>query len=286
MRCALLACSGLDKPLGSLAREVALTAAERAECEIVCPVVLRSSADRYEEVLKSLPLAVVDGCGTRCATKLATELSLKISRRMLLPEALKVLGEGLKDGMRLGPEGRELALKLTLRLVAEEAEEGAAPEAESAVFPEPTDVIAVTHDKFVFPIPTEGYFFNENDVWVHVVGGRARVGISDYMQQNLTEITFFDPPEPGREVEQFDDIAVVESAKAVFDVISPVGGKVVAVNRALEDTPELINEQPYTGGWLVELEPADLEADRRLLLSPDEYALKVKQKAEEASANR
>jgi glycine cleavage system H protein len=284
MKCAILVCSGLDKPLGSLAREVALCAAEQAECEIVCPVVLNASRERYEAALQDLPLAVVDGCGTRCATKLATQLGLKISRRMLLPEALKELGETFEDGLRLGPEGRALALKLALELTADEAEAEPAPETEAVVFLEPADFLKVTHDKFVFPIPADGYFFNENDCWVQVVGTRARVGITDYMQQTLTDITYFAPPEVGREVEQFDDVGSVESTKAVFDVISPVSGTIVAVNVALDDTPELINEQPYTGGWLVELELTDLEADRELLLTGEQYAVKVKQKAEEASA--
>lgn len=283
MKCAVLVCSGLDKPLGSLAREVALCAAEQAECEIVCPVLLNNSPGRYEAVLKDLPLAVVDGCGTRCATKLATRLGLKISRRLLLPEAVKELGETFEDSLRPGPLMQQLAHKLALQLVADETE-AAPPETEAVSFPEPTEFLKVTHDKFVFPIPSDGYFFNENDAWVQVVGNRARVGITDYMQQSLTDITFFDPPEVGKEIEQFDDAGAVESAKAVFDVISPVGGKIVAVNPALEDTPELINDQPYTGGWLVELELADFEADGELLLTGEQYAVKVKQKAEEASA--
>lgn len=284
MKCAVLVCSGLDKPLGSLAREVALCTEEQAECEVICPVLLHNSPGRYEAVLKDLPLAVVDGCGTRCATKLATELGLKISRRMLLPEALKELGETFADGLRLGPEARALALKLAQQLLADEVEQEPAGEPDAVVFPEPADFLKVTHDKFVFAIPAEGYFFNENDCWVQVVGSRARVGITDYMQQSLTDITFFEAPDVGREVEQFDDVGAVESAKAVFDVISPISGKIVAVNVALEDTPELINEQPYTGGWLVELELTAFEADRELLLTGEQYGVKVKQKAEEASA--
>jgi glycine cleavage system H protein len=284
VKCAVLVCSGLDKPLGSLAREVALCAGEQAECEIVCPVLLGNSPGRYEAVLKDLPLAVVDGCGTRCATKLATQLGLRISRRMLLPEAVKELGETFEDSLRPGPLMQQLALKLERQLTADEAEADAAPEAEAVSFPEPTAFLKVTHDKFVFPIPAEGYFFNENDCWVQVVGGRARVGITDYMQQSLTDITFSEAPEMGREVAQFDDVGAVESAKAVFEVISPVGGKVIAVNAALADTPELINEHPYTDGWLVELELTDFDADRELLLTGEQYAVKVKQKAEEASA--
>jgi len=280
---AVLVCGGLDKPLGSLAREVALSAAEEAECEIICPVLLNNSPGRYEAALKDLPLAVVDGCGTRCATKLATKLELRISRRLLLPEALKRLGETFEDSLRPGPLARQLARKLVLQLVADEAEHETAAETAAVVFAEPARFIKVTHDKFVFLIPADGYLFNENDCWVQASGNRARVGISDFMQQSLTDISFFDPPEIGREVEQFDDLGSVESAKAVFDLISPVSGRVVAVNEALADTPEFINEQPYTAGWLVELELADFGADAELLLTPEAYAVKVKAKAEEAS---
>jgi glycine cleavage system H protein len=280
---AVLACSGLDKPLGSLAREVALSAAEQADCEIVCPVLLNNSPGRYEALLQDLLLAVVDGCGTRCATKLATQLELKISRRMLLPEALTELDETFEGRLRPQPATQALACKLASLLTVDEAEVQPAPDREAVAFPQPANFIEVTQGKFVFAIPAEGYFFNENDAWLQVVGSRARVGISDYMQQSLTDITFFDPPEVGREIEQFDDVGAVESAKAVFDVISPVSGKVVATNTTLAEMPELINDQPYAGGWLVELELTDFEADRELLLTAEQYAAKVKQKAAEAA---
>ena len=224
----------------------------------------------------------MDGCGTRCATRLATQLGLKISRRLLLSEAVKELGDTFEDSLRPGPDAQQLASKLALRLVADEAKL-AAPETQAVSFPEPTDSLTVTQDKFVFAIPAGGYFFNENDCWVQASGDRARVGITDYMQQNLTDITFFEPPPVGCEREQFDDLGAVESAKAVFDVISPVSGRVVAVNTALEDTPELINEHPYTEGWLVELELADFAADRELLLDGASYAAVVQRKAAEAS---
>lgn len=248
-------------------------------------MLLNNSPKRYEATLQDLPLAVVDGCGTRCASKLATGLGLKISRRLLLPEALKELGEAPGDSMRPGPRAGEAAERLALQLVAQEAEPtAAAPETPAADFPAPEGFLEVTHDKFVFAIPREGYYFNDNDCWVQVSGTRARIGITDYMQQSLTDIIYFAPPPVGRQVQQFDDLGATESAKAVFDVITPVGGTVVATNPALDDTPELVNDQPYAAGWLVELELAAFEADRELLLTADEYAVKVKQKAEEASA--
>ena len=66
--------------------------------------------------------------------------------------------------------------------------------------------------------------FNENDVWVRVLDGVARVGISDYMQQKLTDISYFEPPKMDAVVEQFGELGSVESAKAVFEIISPVSG--------------------------------------------------------------
>jgi len=271
MKYAILPCSGLDKPLGSLAREVALCAAEDAGAQIVCPV-----------LLEELPLAVVDGCGTRCATKLAAALGLKVSRRLLLPEALKKADAKLEDGLRPGPAAQELARCLAAQLCQEEV--ASETVADAAVgFAEPTEFLTVTHEKFAFPIPIPSYLFNENDCWVQVSGTRARVGISDYMQQSLTDITFFEAPEVGGEVEQFGELGAVESAKAVFEIISPVSGRIVATNAAVQEAPELINEHPYTQGWLVELELADLDADREFLLGAEEYAARVKQKAEEAS---
>jgi len=66
----------------------------------------------------------------------------------------------------------------------------------------------VTHDKFVFRIPAADYLFNENDCWVRIIDGIARIGISDYMQQRLTDIGFFTPPEIGVEIEQFGELAL------------------------------------------------------------------------------
>jgi glycine cleavage system H protein len=95
----------------------------------------------------------------------------------------------------------------------------------------------------------------------------------------MTDITFFEPPRIGAEVSQFDDLGSFESAKAVMDVISPVSGKVVAVNNELVDRPEMINEDPYGKGWIAELDLADFESDAGLLLTGEEYSPIVKGKA-------
>jgi len=147
-------------------------------------------------------------------------------------------------------------------------------------FESPLDFTVVVHDKYEFRIPVTGYFFNANDVWAQVGGGRARVGISDYMQQRITDITFVDPPAIGTTVQQFDDVGTIESTKATFEIVSPVSGTVVRANPAVADAPESINEDPY-GAWIVELELAAWDEDRALLVDGPAYAVDVQRKAAE-----
>jgi glycine cleavage system H protein len=125
------------------------------------------------------------------------------------------------------------------------------------------------------------YVFNENDVWARVLDGVARVGISDYMQQKLTDISYFDPPKVDAAVEQFGELGNLESAKAVFEIIAPVAGIVTAVNPAVVDNPGLINEDPYGAGWLVEVKLTAWLQDQELLLDPAAYAEIVTRKAVE-----
>lgn len=275
-RYAVLSCNGLDKAAGPLAREIALAVAEACQGELVCPVLFNNLPERYAEALK-LPLIVIDGCGTRCATKLAAAHDLKVTRKLQVSEALALLGES--PGESLTPDEQRLAL---CRVLAEKLlaapEEGAAAEGE-ALFAAPVEYATVTRDKFVFRIPLQGYLFNENHCWARVAGNRARVGISDYMQQELSDLTFCEPPEVGAEIGQFDAVGSVESVKAVADVISPVTGRVVAVNAAAAEAPEIINEDPYVRGWIAELELTDLESDRSLLLDGEAYLALVRQKA-------
>lgn len=87
--------------------------------------------------------------------------------------------------------------------------------------------------------------------------GTLVLGITDHAQQALGELVYVELPEEGRSVTAGDALAVVESTKAASDVYAPVSGTVVAVNRALEQEPGLVNSEPYAGGWLLRLAPAD-----------------------------
>jgi glycine cleavage system H protein len=289
----VLACSGLDKVEGSVAREVALRLAEGAEAEIVCPVLLGHAPGRYAKVLAEKRLVVVDGCATRCATKLAEASGARPAQRVVVSKSAKVSGAALLPGLRLDAAGIELARTIAEEVAANEATvaEAGRPGARMSgdrktsnevEFVSPSDYAVVTHDKYEFRIPLTGYLFNANDVWVQVAGTRARIGISDYMQQRLTDITFVDPPEMGTRIEQFDEAGTVESTKATFEVVSPVSGTVTAVNEAVTDAPDSINQEPYRS-WIVELEMSDWEADRTFLVDGAAYAADVERKAVEDS---
>ena len=100
------------------------------------------------------------------------------------------------------------------------------------------------------------YFTNDHE-WIDTDGATGTVGITDYAQSQLGDITFVELPGPGTEVKKGDAPCVVDSVKAASDVYSPVSGKVTETNAALEGEPELVNTQPESGGWLFRLTLAD-----------------------------
>jgi glycine cleavage system H protein len=104
--------------------------------------------------------------------------------------------------------------------------------------------------------------YHEEHDWARVEGEEATFGITWYAQDALGEVVFFDPPEIGTQVAKNESYAEVESVKAVSDVFAPLSGEIVAVNDALGDSPERINEDPYGDGWLVRVRLSDpSEAD-------------------------
>jgi glycine cleavage system H protein len=107
--------------------------------------------------------------------------------------------------------------------------------------------------------------YHEEHDWARIDGEEATFGITWYAQDALGEVVFFDPPEIGAQVAKDESYAEVESVKAVSDVFAPLSGEIVAVNEALGESPEKINEDPYGDGWLVRVKLADpSEADSLL----------------------
>jgi len=118
-------------------------------------------------------------------------------------------------------------------------------------------------------VPTDLHYTKDHE-WVRVAGDVATVGITAYAAEQLGDIVFVELPDVGRVLAQAATFGVVESVKAVSDLFAPVGGEVLERNDELAAKPELVNDDPYDGGWMVRLRLADpAEVDR--LLGPDAY---------------
>ena len=103
----------------------------------------------------------------------------------------------------------------------------------------------------------DGLKYTESHEWLKLQEDTAIIGITDHAQAELTDIVFVELPEVGKEIKKGEELCVVESVKSVSEIYSPISGKVVDVNKKLDDSPEIINENPYDDGWLVKLEIKD-----------------------------
>ncbi len=102
----------------------------------------------------------------------------------------------------------------------------------------------------------EGLLYSESHEWVKVEGNIAVIGVSDFAQAEMGDITYVDLPDEGDEIEKGEDFGALESVKASSELYAPVSGKVVEVNTALEDAPELINEDAFEN-WIIKVEMSD-----------------------------
>ncbi len=123
----------------------------------------------------------------------------------------------------------------------------------------------------------EGLYYSKEHEWAKIEKtGKVRIGITDYAQETLHEIIFVEIVSTGTKVKQMEMIGTVESIKAVSDVFSPISGEVIDVNEDLSMKPELINQDPYEKGWIVLLDPNNLENDLSQLMSANEYEATLK----------
>jgi len=122
--------------------------------------------------------------------------------------------------------------------------------------------------------------YTQSHEWVRLEGEEAVAGITDYAQDQLSDIVYVELPEAGDNFERGEVFGVVESVKAASDCYMPIGGEITAVNEELEENPQVVNDDPYGAGWFVRFVPSDLsELDD--LMGPDEYAAFCEEAAEE-----
>ena len=117
--------------------------------------------------------------------------------------------------------------------------------------------------------------YSEDHEWARSEEDKIRTGISDYAQDQLGDIVFVELPEVGESFEMGAEFGTVESVKAVSELYMPVGGEIVAINTALEDAPELVNNSPYENGWMVDIKPSN-SSEMDQLMDKNAYLEKLK----------
>jgi glycine cleavage system H protein len=120
-------------------------------------------------------------------------------------------------------------------------------------------------------IPGELYYTREHE-WARIGSGAVAIGITDYAAKTLNDVVYLSLPAVGQDLKQFISFGTVESTKAVSELYAPVSGKVTKVNNELVNHPELVNQSPYGGGWIIEISPSNLEQEKSKLLDSKEYA--------------
>ena len=114
------------------------------------------------------------------------------------------------------------------------------------------------------------FYYSKDHEWVKIDGDNATVGITDFAQKQLGDVVYVELPQPGAQLEFHQSLGVIESVKAVSDIYSPVSGEVIETNEGLNDSPELVNEDPHEKGWIVRIKVKD-KAELEKLMSVSEY---------------
>ena len=126
-------------------------------------------------------------------------------------------------------------------------------------------------------IPSDLYY-TKNHEWLRLKGKQATIGITDHAQHELTDIVFVELPKVGKELKVGDILGVVESVKSAAEIYAPISGKVIEVNKVLEESPEIVNKNPYGNGWIAVIEILD-EREIKKLISADDYKNQISEEA-------
>ena len=146
------------------------------------------------------------------------------------------------------------------------------------------EYLQTTIDKFTFRVATDRLYTSDG-VWILAEQSqgshRVRIGVTDYLQQHNGDVAFANVKSQGTTLKAGDDCAELETMKVNVALSSPVSGKIVAVNKAPELTPEVINQDPYDKGWLAVIEVSDWDAERSKLLDAPSYLAVMQSQAQQ-----
>jgi glycine cleavage system H protein len=115
----------------------------------------------------------------------------------------------------------------------------------------------------------EGLYYTKEHEWMRIEGDEIFIGITDHAQDALTDIVYIELPAENERLEEMAEFAIVESVKSASPIFAPVTGTITAVNEALDDAPELMNQDPYGEGWIIKFRPDDMASVKSSLSAPD-----------------
>jgi glycine cleavage system H protein len=116
----------------------------------------------------------------------------------------------------------------------------------------------------------DGFYYTKDHEWLKIDENEATVGITDFAQKQLGDVVYVELPQSGVQLEFHQSFGVIESVKAVSDIYSPISGEVIEINQELNDSPELINEDPHGKGWIIRIKIKN-ESELDKLMSVSEY---------------
>jgi glycine cleavage system H protein len=133
-----------------------------------------------------------------------------------------------------------------------------------------SEYLTTAYDKFELRV-RKGFYYTKDDLWVGIENGKAKVGVSDFLQKTSGDVAFIEVAKLGSTVEKGKEFATIESAKTTVTLLSPMSGRLDETNGTLTEKPELVNSDPYGEGWLVVITPHNLEDGQASLLSAEDY---------------
>ena len=123
----------------------------------------------------------------------------------------------------------------------------------------------------------EDLYYTKDHEWIQVEQDQCRIGITDYAQKTLHEVVFAELPEVGRQIKKTENLANLESVKAVAEVYAPLSGKIIKINDELNENPELVNKSPYDKGWITIIQPSNQDEEIKRFMDTKKYSDFIKQ---------
>ena len=255
----ILPCAGYDRSGGKVSK-IAVDILQSLDSSSIIGSIGALAAERPGEIkdLRSSAVVSIDGCSVKCASKMVEKHSAREF------EAVEVTA--IVDSTDNEDEKAKVVVDMVQQLWA--TANTAPPK---TIEPESleNDFLTEMIDKFILRVK-KGLFYSDNDFWARQEEDLVRVGLTDLLQQMISDVFFVELTDVGHHVEFGDELGSFESTKIAMEIISPLSGTVVETNTNLEDSPELLNEDPYGAGWLYVMRPDDI-SELDLLKSADEY---------------